>query len=188
MSYITQEICNRIKMPEMLKFYGFDIKKNRIKCPLHNGEDYNCGVKQDYIHCFVCGESADQISFVMKYFGLSFKEAISKINIDFSLGLPIGEKIDRRKRIELSKKCFLANQQRQKENEEKQKLLSEYHTAFDEYVRLENQRKKYKPKSMDEQPHPLFIESLMNLDYAEYRLDCAETELYLYETRNSCDT
>ena len=79
-NYITNEIKNRIKMPELLQFYGFDIKRGRMKCPLHNGEDYNCGIKQDYIHCFVCGESADAISFVMKYYGLSFKEAMTKLS------------------------------------------------------------------------------------------------------------
>ena len=98
-------------MPKLLQFYGFDIKRGRMKCPLHNGEDYNCGVKQEYIHCFVCGESADVISFVIKYYGLSFKEAITKLNNDFHLGLPIGEKLDRRKQLDMAKRSFKARQE-----------------------------------------------------------------------------
>lgn len=187
-NYILSEIKNRIKMPELLQFYGFDIKKCRMKCPLHNGEDYNCGIKQDYIHCFVCGESADVVSFVIKYYGLSFKEAIAKLNNDFNLGLPIGEKLDRRKRIDILKKTFKARREREAKQNEHNRLKNARETALDEWVRLDKQKIKYKPKTQDEDLHPLFIEAIINLPHAEYCLECAETELYLYETRNCCNT
>lgn len=187
-NYITTEIKNRIKMPELLQFYGFDIKRGRMKCPLHNGEDYNCGIKQDYIHCFVCGESADVISFVIKYYGLSFKEAITKLNNDFHLGLPIGEKLNRRKRLEIAKKSFNARKQREEKANELNRLKDNRNKALDEWVRLDKQRLNYKPKSLNEVLHPLFVEAIINLPHAEYRLECAETELYLYETRNRCNT
>lgn len=186
--YITNEIKNRIKMPELLQFYGFDIRRGRMKCPLHNGEDYNCGVKENYIHCFVCGESADVISFMVKYYGLSFKEAITKLNNDFNLGLPIGKKLDRRKKLDIAKKSFKARQEREKQQNEHNRLKNNRETALDEWVRLDKQKMKYKPKSQIDDLHPLFIEAIINLPYAEYRLECAETELYLYETRNRCNT
>lgn len=187
-NYISSEIKKQIKMPELLQFYGFDIKRNRMKCPLHSGQDYNCGIKQDYIHCFVCGESADVISFVIKYYGLSFKEAITKLNNDFNLGLPIGEKFDRRKQIDLAKKSFKARQEREKQQSEHNLLKNARESALDEWVRLDIQKMKYKPKTKNEELHPLFVEAIINLPHAEYRLECAEMELYLYETRNSCNT
>ena len=187
-NYITTEIKNRIKMPELLQFYGFDIKRGRMKCPLHNGEDYNCGIKQDYIHCFVCGESADVISFVIKYYDLSFKEAITKLNNDFNLGLPIGEKLNRRKRLEIAKKSFDARKQREEKANKLNRLKDNRNKALDEWVRLDKQKLNYKPKIFNEVLHPLFVEAIINLPHAEYRLECAETELYLYETRNHCDT
>lgn len=187
-NYITNEIKNRIKMPELLQFYGFDIKRGRMKCPLHNGEDYNCGIKQDYIHCFVCGESADVISFVIKYYGLSFKEAITKLNNDFNLGLPIGEKLDRRKQIDLARKSFKARREREAKQNEHNRLKNAREIALDEWIKLDIQKMKYKPKTQNEVLHPLFVEAIINLPHVEYRLECAETELYLYETRNSCNT
>lgn len=187
-NYISNEIKNRIKMPELLQFYGFDIKRNRIKCPLHNGEDYNCGIKQEYIHCFVCGESADVISFVMKYFGLNFQESITKLNSDFHLGLPIGEKLDRRKRIDLAKKSFKAKQERERQKNEQKRLENQYHKALDEFTRLDKQKIKYKPLNANFELHPIFVDAIINLPHAKYRLECAETELYLYETRNRCNT
>lgn len=185
---LATEIKQRIKMPELLQFYGFDIKRNRIKCPLHNGEDYNCGIKQEYIHCFVCGEGADVISFVMKYFGLTFQEAITKLNSDFYLGLPIGEKLDRRKRIDIAKKSFKAKQEREQQKKEQKRLENEYHKALDKFTRLDKQKIKYKPLNADLELHPLFVDAIINLPHAKYRLECAETELYLYETRNRCNT
>lgn len=182
------EIKQRIKIPELLQFYGFDIIKNRIKCPLHNGEDYNCGIKQEYIHCFVCGESADVIGFVMKYFGLTFQESITKLNSDFYLGLPIGEKLDRRKRIDLAKKSFKAKQERERQKNKQKRLENEYHKALDDFTRLDKQKIKYKPLNADLELHPLFVDAIISLPHAEYRLECAETELYLYETRNRCNT
>jgi DNA primase len=159
-----------------------------MKCPLHNGKDYNCGIKQDYIHCFVCGESADVISFVINYYGLSFKEAITKLNNDFHLGLPIGEKLDRRKQIDLARKSFNARREREKQKNEHNRLKSSRETDLDEWVRLDKQRMQYKPKTQNEALHPLFVEAIINLPHAEYRLECAEMRLYQYETRNSCDT
>ena len=187
-SYIASEIKGCVKMNELLQFYGLDVRRSRIKCPFHNGEDYNCGVKQDYVHCFVCGESADAVGFVMRYFGLSFKEATTKLNNDFNLGLPIGERLDRRKQIEFARKSFKAKQEREKGKHEHDRLKNARETSLDEFVRLDKQKTKYKPKSENEDLHPLFVEAIINLPHAEYRLECAEMELYLYETSNSSNT
>ena len=188
-TYIANEIKDRIKMPELLQFYGIEVGiKRRISCPFHNGTDKNCGVKENYIHCFVCGESADQIWFVRKYFNLDFIEAITKINNDFCLGLPIGEKLDRRKQIDLARKSFKARQEREKQQNEHNRLKNARETALDEWIRLDKQKTKYKPKIQNEDLHPLFVEAIINLPHAEYRLECAETELYLYETRNRCNS
>ena len=175
-------------MPQVLEFYGFETKRGRMRCPFHNGEDYNCGIKENYIHCFVCGESADAISFVMKYYGLSFKEAMTKLNNDFNLGLPIGERLGRRKKIEFARKSFKAKQERENKNNEHNRLKNSREESLNEWVMLDKQKTKYKPKTQNEDLHPLFVEAIINLPHVEHRLDFAEMELYLYETRNSCNT
>ena len=184
-SYIASEIKNRIKMPEILMYYGIEIdRKNRISCPLHNGKDKNCGVKDDYIHCFVCNESADQISFLQRYFSLSFADAVSKINDDFSLGLPIGERIDKRRQTDMARQSFLRRKEQKAKEQEHEKYLTAWLDAHSEFVRLERQRVEYKPKLQTEELHPKFIEALQNIEYARYRLGCAEEELMRYEKRN----
>lgn len=184
-SYIANEIKSRVKMPELLRYYGIEVdRRNRIACPMHSGQDKNCGVKDDYIHCFVCGESADQIAFVQKYFSLGFADAVSKINIDFSLGLPIGEQIDRRKQMEIARQAFLKKQEQKKKEDEKEMMLTAWADAHGEFVRLDQQRIEYKPKSPDEELHPKFIEALKNIEYVKYQIGCAEEALYNYEQRN----
>ena len=173
-------------MPQILEYYGFAINRSkRIPCPLHSGRDENCGVKERYIHCFVCGESADAIKFVMRYFGLDFQSAISKLNDDFCLGLPIGQRIDRRKQLEMGRIAFERKRKAEQQQKERQQFEDDYWAAFEEWKRLDDNRRNYAPKSPTEPLHPLFVEALKNIAGAEYNLSCAEIARYEYENRNS---
>ena len=180
----SDEIKSRLKMPEVLRYYGFDIKRGRIPCPIHSGSDRNCGVKDEYIHCFVCGATVDVVGFEMQYFNLDFMKAISKLNDDFRLGLPIGKKIDRRTQLEMNKSAFERKRKAEQQQKERQKIEDDYWSAFDEWKRLDDNRRNYAPKSPTEPLHPLFVEALKNIAGAEYNLSCAEIARYEYEKRN----
>lgn len=183
-SYFANQIKTRIKMPEILRRYGFDIDRNkRVRCPFHNGTDRNCGVKDDFIHCFVCGESADQIGFVQKYFSLNFSDAVSKINDDFCLRLPIGERIDKRRQTDMAKQAFLQKQEQKKKQQEHEKLLKNWVELNGEYIRLYRNKKMYSPSSTEEELHPLFVEALKNLDRIKYAAIAAGEELIEYERK-----
>jgi len=182
----ANEIKSILTMPQVLDYYGIERNRsNRIPCPLHLGKDANCGVKEHYIHCFVCGESADVIKFVQVYFGLDFQSAISKLNNDFCLGLPIGQKIDRRKQLEMERLAFQRRQKAKQEEAERQQIEDAYWAAFDEWKRLDDNKRNYAPKSPTEPLHPLFVEALKNIAGAAYNLSCAEIARYEYENRNS---
>ena len=190
-TYIANEIKNRLDTIQVFEYYGLQPnRKGFICCPFHNEKTPSFKVYKGNggYHCFGCGEHGGVIDFVMKYFDLSFKEAIMKLNNDFCLGLPIGEKLDRRKQLDMAKRSFKARQEREAKQNEHNRLKNARETALDEWVRLDIQKMKYKPKTQNEDLHPLFVEAIINLPHAEYRLECAETELYLYETRNRCNT
>ena len=185
----ANEIKSRLTMPQVLDYYGIERNRaNRIRCVLHNGQDFNCGIKDHYIHCFVCGQSADAIKFVQVYFGLDFQSAISKLNDDFCLGLPIGQKIDRRKQIEMGRIAFERKRRAEQHQKELQQIEDDYWAAFEEWKRLDDNRRNYAPKSPTEPLHPLFVEALKNIAGAEYNLQCAEIARYEYENRNSRDS
>ena len=181
----ADEIKSRLTMQQVLDYYGIERNRaNRIRCVLHNGQDFNCGIKDHYIHCFVCGQSADVIKFVQVYFCLDFQSAISKLNDDFKLGLPIGKKIDRRTQLEINKAAFERKRKIEAEKKRREQIENAYWAAFDEWKRLDDNKRNYSPKSPTEPLHPLFVEALKNIAGAEYNLSCAEIARYEYENRN----
>ena len=185
----AEEIKSRLTMPQVLEYYGIERNRStRIRCVLHNGQDFNCGIKDHYIHCFVCGQSADVIKFVQVYFGLDFQSAIRKLNDDFCLGLPIGQRIDRRKQLEMERLAFQRRQKAKQEEAERKQIDDAYWTAFEEWKRLDYNKRNYAPKTPSEALHPLFVEALQNISGAEYRLECAEIERYEYELRNGSNS
>lgn len=174
----ASEIKSRLTMPQVLEYYGFAINRSkRIPCPLHSGRDENCGVKEHYIHCFVCGESADAIKFVQVYFGMDFQSAVSKLNTDFSLGLPIGERISLRQRREMEHRQRERQEERNREQRERERLEAEYWAAFDVWKKYDTNKREFAPKSPNEDFHPLFVEAVKNIDRAAYELSVAEMRL-----------
>lgn len=84
-------IKQAVTVPDAVQRYtGQRIYRNRIKCPVHNGADYNMRIYPRSYHCFVCHATGDVIQFVQSVMGLSFQDAMKRLNEDFNLGLPIG--------------------------------------------------------------------------------------------------
>lgn len=101
-------IKSTVPMPEVAERYtGQRIVRNRIRCPMHNGTDRNMRIYPKSYYCWVCHAAGDQIQFVQSVLGLSFQDAMRRINDDFGLGLPIGQEqteADRKRIDELNRK------------------------------------------------------------------------------------
>lgn len=188
----ADEIKRRVTARELFQFYGFEINRGGFcKSPFSSNDKtpslkvYDGGRGW---HDFSSGNGGSVIDFVMQYFGLSFKDSLAKINEDFSLGLPIGEKLDRRKHLEMNRQAFMRKRAVDAERAEQERIYNAYWTAFDEWKRLDENKRKYAPETPVEPLHPLFVEALKNISGAEYRLECAEIERYEHERRNSRDS
>ena len=187
----ADEIKQRVSMVDLLPYYGIEMdRSNFCKCPFHQEKsasfkayDGNRGY-----YCYGCHTSGSVIDFVMQYFSIPFFDAIKKINEDFSLGLPIGEKLDRRKQLEMQKQAFLRKREMNARKAKKEELENAYWEAFDEWKRLDDNKRNYAPQTPTEPLHPLFVEALKNIAGAEYNLSCAEIARYEYEKRNSHDS
>ena len=116
----------------------------------------------------------------MKYFGLALQDAISKINSDFSLGFPIGERISLRKRREMERSQRERQEERNREQSELERLEGEYWAAFDVWKKYDTNKREYAPKSHSDDFHPLFVEASKNIDRASYELSVAEMRLKDY--------
>lgn len=88
-------ILNSLTMEDVLFKYGIKTRNSMFSCPFH-GEDKKPSAKayKNSFFCFACTAHGDTISFVEKYFNLSFKEAMQKLNIDFNLGIDSNYKVD----------------------------------------------------------------------------------------------
>lgn len=165
-----------ITVPQMLEFYGFDTRHKRMKCPIHNGKDQNFSYKEHIWKCFVCGAGGDVIAFIQAYFGLSFMDAVKKLNYDFKLGLPIGEKptLRQRRNIEAA----------QKKVDDWQKglddLKAERDKALDGYILLKRMIQDLFPRREDEVPE-MYIYAIFHINEAEAKLEEAESRLRAYE-------
>lgn len=174
-------------MPDLARYYGFSVTRENFMCCCFHVEDTPSMKLYDGdrgFYCFGCHEHGDIIGFVMKYFGLPFKDAITKINDDFHLGFPIGQKISRQHMLDNARREFLARREREKQMEEKHRIDLDVNSAFDEWKRLDDQAELFAPKKIGDEFSPQFAEALREIDGAAYRLDCAEIERYKHEQRH----
>lgn len=175
-------IKDRLTMDEVLRQYGYTPKK-RMPCPLHSGQDKNFEVKHKTWRCYSHCGNGDVISFVQQLFGLSFPDTLKKIDTDFNLGLY--EHISNRKSLDIARQSYQRKKERERQKQEIEDVKNRYWDIFGEWARLDRNKTLYAPKTPDEEWHPLFVEALQKLAYQEYLLDCAESEVYENEHRNS---
>lgn len=71
-----EEVLTSVNVIELVRSRG--IRANRsgmVCCPFHGDKRPSMKVYKDGFKCFACGENGNAIDFVMKYDGLSFKDA-----------------------------------------------------------------------------------------------------------------
>lgn len=179
----ADEIKQRVPMIEMLQYYGIETNRsNFCRCPFHQEKSasFKAYPGSRGFYCFGCGAHGSVIDFVMLYFWLSFKDALAKINEDFSIGLPIGERISLRQRREMEHRQRERQEERNREQSELERLEGEYWAAFDVWKKYDTNKREYAPKSPSDDFHPLFVEAAKNIDRAAYELSVAEMRLKDY--------
>lgn len=173
----VEAIKSRVTMADVCQFYGIETNnKGFACCPFHNEKTASFKIysgDRGY-HCFGCGESGDVIDFVRRFENLPFQDALRKIDLNFGLNLFGNRSFEERRQSHFRQKAIIAERERKKA--EREAANRQYWKVFDEWKRLSDNRKHYKPKSPEEPLHPLFVESLQKLQRQEYLLDIAELE------------
>ena len=63
--------------------YGLELRRNGMTCcPFHEDAHPSLKLNEDYFFCFGCGASGDVIDFTAKLFGVSLKDAVTKLAAD----------------------------------------------------------------------------------------------------------
>ena len=170
----AQEITDRVSMNDILAQCGLEPNNHGfICCPFHNEKTPSFKVYKDgtRFKCFGCGEGGSVIDFAMKYYNLSFKQVIIKLNYDFNIGLPIGRKIstseaEQIRKVESERKVRLAIEKanRQRKTDVRDALedkYAQYHIAISDFT----------PKTPDEEINLKYVEGIQNISYIGYLLD-----------------
>lgn len=185
-------IKKMVTTQQVFEFYGYKPNQSGfVHCPFHSEKTASLKVyKGDGgWNCFGCGENGDVIDFVKKLFGLGFYDAIEKINLDFSLGLAPGNPRGHRLSAKIAAENFRLKKEREQKQREWEAVKKEYYTALDRWIELDRQARKYKPQNDTDELHPLFVEAVQGLPFAEYQVDAARGRMYEYEqSRNNRDS
>ena len=158
---IFEQVKSELNMLDVAKFYGALVSHGMCLCPFHNEKTPSMKLYEKNFHCFGCGEHGDVIDFTAKVFGISSVEAVKRLNYDFGLHINMDNP--------LSAKQITEYQQRQSERLAYDQWEKSAWKAITDYSRLLLEwRQKYAPKTLKEEHHPLFVESLMNTDRTDY--------------------
>lgn len=173
----AEEIKSRIDAKEVFTKYGFTPNRaGFIRCPFHGEKTASLKIYDNGRGwtCFGCHRGGDVITFVREYFGLSFPDAIEKINEDFCLGLPISGRRSRRQQLEAARVAYQRKKEIEQIKAEQQRLDDEYWEALARWMYYYDNKRKYAPNEPGEELHPLFVDALANIDAAAYLLEAAE--------------
>ncbi|MDD4195856.1 MAG: CHC2 zinc finger domain-containing protein [Syntrophorhabdaceae bacterium] len=76
---ITEDMIRRAKEYPFADLHEF--KRNQAACPFHADKDPSMRLYPDnHVYCFSCGKGWDTIGFVMDRDGLTFPEAVKRMN------------------------------------------------------------------------------------------------------------
>lgn len=178
----ARAIKERVSMTDAAERYGLQTNRSGFCCcPFHGEKTPSMkiyGGDRGFC-CFGCGEAGDVIDFVKKMFSLTFQQAIERINDDFCLGLDIGRTMTDRERREAARADFERRKKVEKERRMRQEADKRYFDALNEWIRLDTQKREFRPLQGETTLHPKFLEALQHIGLAEYRLEQAEIERYI---------
>ena len=160
------EIKTRVSAKEAAQYYGIDINRHgKAHCIWHSPDRHpSLSFKDGFCKCFTCGSGGSSIDVTMQLFDMTAAEAADKLNADFHLGLEGCESVPapiiRRQEQD---RALLAAFERWEE--------TALRTMTDHFRLLHRAQLLLAPKTPEDEPHPLFVESLQNLSAIEYYLD-----------------
>ena len=170
----AEEVKARITVPEVLLRYGLPTSsRGRIPCPIHQGEAPNFAYTDGRFHCFVCGAGGSVIDLVMGLFGLTYPQALVRLDEDFGLGLMRGQRDERarRKAAEVAQKRAQERRRREDGKKAYQSLAAAF-CAEIRGLRLGEER----PSQWNGEGEPpalpaSWVEAAHRLPYLEYWLE-----------------
>lgn len=164
-SDLAQRVRELVPAGEAAERYGFTPNRaGYICCPFHSERTPSLKLYPDGgWHCFGCGKGGSSIDFVMALFDLDFRQAVVRLDMDFSLNLT------NERQLPPVRPAIL--EERRREQKRRAELETEVDRLTKEHYRLHRNRQLYIPDGPSIDFHPLFAEALKKLPEVQYQLD-----------------
>lgn len=160
---------------DVARRYGFEPNRaDFIQCPFHQGDNHaSLKLYPDSRgwYCFGCNAHGSVIDFVMLLFGISFTQAIVRLNADFGLGLT-AERPSPAARSKALEERRRASERAQKTQGECEALALEHRYWHEVKALFEPSREAWEAGVI----HPLYIEALKRLPKLEWEIEEWENE------------
>lgn len=182
---IAASIKQSVSMRQVVEHYGLTPDRaGYIRCPFHAGD--NQGSLKVYdgqggFCCFGCGAKGSVIDFVMRFDDLQFQAACERINDDFSLALPIGQKLTRRERERRKGAIMTAREQANRQSAEQARINQKCAAAFDLWCFADTIKTKYGPENTGGRILPGYANAVRELPLLADNLTQAEIERWKFE-------
>lgn len=172
-------------MRQVAHGYGFNVssKTNKMICPFHNDSHPSMQVYpgDGGYHCFVCGAGGDVIDFVMRLFGLDFKDACKKMDQDFHLHLGVSDVRSKEER-EAAERAFQDRMERKRKHEQRRKLLyAIYNAEYNRYTFLDILKRENMPTGFDGEFSPEYVYACKHIDEAWEQVQEAADRIRQFE-------
>ena len=83
---LFESVKAAVPLRQAAETYGLTVSRNGMTCcPFHEDRNPSLKLNEDYFFCFGCGASGDVIDFTARLFGISFKDAATKLAADFGI-------------------------------------------------------------------------------------------------------
>lgn len=181
----ADEIKRAVPARELFEHYGFEINRAGFCHSPFAANDKTPSLKVydggRGWHDFSSGKGGDIIAFVQEYFGLPFMDACKKLNADFNLHLPIGEKLTLAQMREADRKAAQRKREQIEREMAAKRVLTAYHAALDRWISLDIMKRENAPKSPSEPFSEEYAYAVKHIDAAAYELDRATDRLREFE-------
>ena len=172
LSLYAKDVADAVDMRDALETYGIEVGRTGYAlCPFHTEKTGSLKVYPHSFYCYGCGNGGDVITLVRGLFDLPFTDALKKVNEDFALGLPIGDKPTIRQRRDLERKRRELTAARERRQQTLAANFEEYLDLLDAWNICERCLKLYKPSPGDETLHPLFEGALQLREPLQFAID-----------------
>lgn len=179
----AEQIKQRIDMSDICAMYGISVNKQGFtRCLWHDERTPSMKIYKDGCKCFGCGVHASSvIDFAMLYFNISFREACSRLNSDFNLGLKMDKELSSDELRSARKASYQRKKERAAHEETHKKLQRNYYEALERWEELSRMKSDNAPEDPFSDIPDAYIVACAELPAASYALDIASENLRVFE-------